>query len=471
MSHPPVWSSAAFRLALAYTGLFLLSSLALFGFIYWYTTGHMLEQADLAIQTEIQGLKERYEEQGTAGLTRVIAGRIARNRAGSSVYLLTNRRLRPLLGNLDSWPTEPPGEDGWLDFALGGFGTDGRLSHHARARVFRLSGGLRLLVGRDMHQLDEADHRVLSALGWGALITALLGVLGGSVLSRAFLRRIGAINQTAREIMQGQLNRRIPTKGNDDDLDLLACNLNAMLDRIQELMEDIRQVSDNIAHDLRTPLSRLRGRLETLRQTRTWTADECGLVEGSLNDADNLLATFNALLRIARIETGERKSGFSKVDLSAICVDIVELYQPAAEHVGLALEAKIGHGLFISGDRDLIFQALSNVLDNAIKYARPGGCIDLSLSMAGDKGIAVSVADSGPGIPAKDREAVLKRFYRLEKHRSTPGNGLGLSLVAAVAQLHSSTLTLGDNHPGLVVTWAFNVLPTCLDSPPPPSPA
>ncbi len=457
MSQPPVWSSAAFRLALAYTALFLFSSLALFGFIYWYTTGHMLEQADLAIETEIQGLKERYEEQGTAGLTRIIASRIARNRAGSSVYLLTNRRLQPLLGNMDSWPSDVPDENGWLDFPLGGFGADGRLFHHARARVFRLSGGLRLLVGRDMHQLDEADRRVLSALGWGALITALLGVLGGAVLSRAFLRRIGVINQTAREIMLGQLTRRVPTKGNDDDLDILAHNLNAMLDRIQELMEDIRQVSDNIAHDLRTPLSRLRGRLETLHQTTTRSPKERSLVEDSLKDADTLLATFNALLRIARIETGERKSAFTEINLSAICVDVLELYQPAAEQANLTLDAHIAPDLEVSGDRDLLFQAFSNILDNAIKYGLAGDRVNLILTSRGGH-VVLTITDTGPGIPINDRDAVLKRFYRLEKHRSTPGNGLGLSLVAAVAELHSCTLTLGDNAPGLVIEWKFNAL-------------
>ncbi|MEA3292517.1 MAG: HAMP domain-containing sensor histidine kinase, partial [Pseudomonadota bacterium] len=264
--------------------------------------------------------------------------------------------------------------------------------------------------------------------------------------------QIESINTTSREIMSGDLSRRIPTRGSGDDFDLLAGNLNAMLDRIQALMEDVRRVSDNIAHDLRTPLARLRNRLELLKTDADADSPDSQAVEQAVAEADGLLATFNALLRIARIEAEQRREAFEQVALDTVVQDVAEFYEPLAEDKAQRLLLDLQPGIRLQGDRDLLFQALANLLDNAIKYTPRGGRIEISLQSS-EIGVRLIVADNGPGIPVEAREKVLQRFFRMEESRTTPGNGLGLSLVAAVAKLHGITIRLEDNRPGLRVVW------------------
>ena len=279
----------------------------------------------------------------------------------------------------------------------------------------------------------------------------LLGLVGGTMMSWSMLRRVEAINETSREIMAGDLSRRVPAHGTGDEFDQLASNLNEMLDKIQTLMDGVRQVSDNIAHDLKTPLARLRNRLEQVReQAPAHDEEKRALIDRAVNEADSLLATFNALLRIARIESGKSRGAFADVDLAALTHDVVELYEPVAEENGQTLSSNINVNKHISGDRDLLFQALANLMDNAVKYTPPGGRLELSVADS-PAGVAIEVADSGPGIPAEQRENVFQRFYRLDESRSTPGNGLGLSLVRAVALLHDAEVELRDNAPGLRV--------------------
>lgn len=270
------------------------------------------------------------------------------------------------------------------------------------------------------------------------------------MLSRSTMRRLEAINETSRRIMGGDLARRIPTRSTDDDFDQLADNLNGMLDTIEQLMEDVRRVTDNVAHDLRTPLSRLRNRLEELKNDAG--ADK-SIVEAALADADGLLATFNALLRIASIESGRRRSAFETISLDDVIRDVTELYEPLAEEKEQHLELKVCGKVSVRGDRDLLFQAFANLLDNAIKYTPPGGDIRVLLE-EGESGPRLRIVDSGPGIPMKSREQVFKRFFRLEESRHTPGNGLGLSLVEAVARLHKANIEL-NGEPGLDVSLAF----------------
>jgi signal transduction histidine kinase len=415
----------------------------------------MAQQADATIEAEIAGLAERYRTSGLAGLRDTISERISRKPGGFSIYLLADSDLRPLLGNISRWPAVPATDDGWLDFRLEAQGWPEGEIHRARARAFELRGGFYLLAGRDLHELETTQQLIVRTLVWGLAITLILGLIGGSLMTRSMVRRIEAINQTSREIMSGDLSRRIPMDRSGDDFDELAGNLNAMLDRIGSLMEEVRRISDNIAHDLKTPLSRLRNSLELLN---TRSAEDLEgrrtLIEQSIAEADGLLSTFNALLRIARIESGERRAAFAAVDLQQLLHDVVEFYAPLAEERQQTLALHVSSTARVPGDRDLLFQAFANLLDNAIKYTPPQGRIRADLGER--QGFPrVSVADSGPGIPAQERDKVFRRFYRLEASRGLPGNGLGLSLVAAVAKLHDAKLALEDNAPGLKVTMEF----------------
>jgi signal transduction histidine kinase len=328
--------------------------------------------------------------------------------------------------------------------------------HLARARAFQLRGGFQLLVGRDLHELEKTRRLIARTLVWGLAFTLVLALGGGSMMTRSMLRRIESINQTSRDIMSGDLSQRIPTNRSGDDFDELAGNLNAMLDRIESLMEEVRRISDNIAHDLKTPLSRLKNSLELLNADHARDADnKRALVEQALAEADGLLSTFNALLRIARIESGERRAAFAGVELEPLLRDVVEFYEPLAEEKQQNLVLKPASSAIVSGDRDLLFQAFANLVDNAIKYTPQRGDIEVGIQAQQDR-VRVSVADSGPGIPEQDRDKVFRRFYRLEQSRRLPGNGLGLSLVAAVARLHDSELQVEDNAPGLRVVAEFS---------------
>jgi len=446
---PKLFLSSTFRLAVIYMALFGTSVLLLLGFIYWSTAGYMVRQTDATIQAEVVGLAERYDRTGLAGLTALISERMAREPRSPILYLLADNNHRPLLGNLDQWPKGEETSSGWLSFRLEDGHNPGSKGHPARARLFKLDGGFFLLVGRDVHELEKIQQLIVTTLAWGLAITVVLGLLGGTMISRGFLRRIESINDTCREIMYGDLSRRIPMRSADDDFDQLAANLNNMLDQIEDLMAGVRQVSDNIAHDLRTPLARLRNRLEELREQVTEEGPR-ELLDQAAAEADGLLATFKALLRIGQIETGSRRAGFTEVDLAALLRDVTELYEPLADEKSQHIDLELAAASTVRGDRDLLFQAFANLLDNAIKYTPENGRIRVELS-----GGQVAVADNGPGIPEAARDKVFQRFYRLESCRSTPGNGLGLSLVAAVANLHNARIRLENNAPGLRVVLNF----------------
>jgi len=437
--------------------LFAGSVLLLMGFIYWSTVAYMANQTDATIKAEITGLAEQYRERGLSGLVDTVTERLERDPDSSSVYLLASPALSPLAGNLSAWPDVAPTADGWLNFEFKDPRAGGRL-FQARARAFILQGGLRLLVGRDTRELKGTQQLIIRALLWGFAITIALALLGGVIMSRGMLRRIELINQTSRNIITGDLSQRIPTRGTSDELDQLAGNLNTMLDEIERLMSGIRHVSDNIAHDLRTPLTRLRNRLEQLQINLESDSPYKEQVEQSIADADQLLSTFSALLRIARIESGSHKGDFASVNLTALVRDAAELYEAVADEKQLHFSTNAADSVIIDGDRDLLFQALINLLDNAVKYTPKGGKLSLTLQRI-DNGAEISVSDNGPGIPEEERDKVGQRFYRLERSRSTPGNGLGLSLVKAVAKLHHAALILEDNHPGLKATLRLQTEP------------
>lgn len=416
----------------------------------------MARQTDATIEAEIIGLAEQYRQRGLAGLVTIITERVAKDPNGSSIYLFAAPNRQPLAGNLSHWPQITKTPDGWMNFQLTDNLSNGK-PHSARARPFILRGGFYLLVGRDISEIEEIQGLILRAFSWGLAITLALGLIGGLMMSWSMVRRIDAINQTSRKIMTGDLSRRIPSKGTSDDFDQLADNLNAMLDQIEKLMAGVRQVSDNIAHDLRTPLTRLRNRLEQMHWQEADAKQYDRQLEKSIAEADQLLSTFNALLRIARIESGSHNSRQDTVDLETLVRDASELYEVLAENKNQTFTIKLESGLQVRGDRDLLFQALTNLLDNAVKYTPSGGKINLTLRRKNGI-VEIIVADTGLGIPVEAREKVLQRFYRLEASRSSPGNGLGLSLVAAVAMQHHAQLILEDNAPGLKAVLAFSEL-------------
>lgn len=447
MPRPSLLGSSTFRLALGYLGLFASSVLLLLAFIYFSTVAFMSSQVDTTIDTEIVGLAEQYREGGLNALVRTIEDRVERNPTGSSLYLFTARSGRPLAGNLSGWPSQTADANGWLDFEVSAEERVNTLLR-ARARVFTLAGGFRLLVGRDIRELEASQALIVQALWWGLAITIGLGLIGGFALSRSVLSRIETINDISREIMSGDLSRRVPVRGSSE-FDELATNLNAMLDQIEALMAAIRQVSDNIAHDLRTPLTRLRTGLESLRSNGSGVGD-LEQLERSIQDADALLSTFNALLRISRIESGGQELEVSTVDVAALLHDAMELYEAVAEdkQVSVSLDAVPAQ---LSGDRDLLFQALCNLLDNAVKFTPSGGSIKLHCAEDAER-VLITVADSGPGVSEDTKEKITQRFYRGEASRSTAGSGLGLSLVAAIAKAHEGSVSFTNQQPGLRAT-------------------
>lgn len=438
--------TSTFQLALLYMVVFATSVFLLLAFIYWRTAGFMTEQTDETIEAEIAGLAEQYRGRGVNGLITIIRERVARDPNAKSLYLLATDDYLKLAGNLSTWPEEAQIQNGWINFTLDdkvGWKGSERL---ARARVFEVQGGLRLLVGRDVQELTTLKRLIERAINWGMGITLALALLGGFMMSRSTTKRIEVINAISRRIMNGHLSLRIPTRGTNDDFDQLADNLNQMLDRIVYLMEGIRHVSDSIAHDLRTPLTRLRNQLEnTLMAVDNDEARD--QAAKAVSEADQLLATFNALLRIARLETRGNAADKTVISLGELVADACELYEAVAEDKDQAFEQAISMEVKIEGDRDLLFQMVSNLIDNAIKYTPEQG--DIRVAVEDLEGEAVlEVSDSGIGIPDSEKDNVFQRFYRVGKSRSLPGNGLGLSLVSAVTEIHQGRIELSDRRPG-----------------------
>ncbi|MEM7221910.1 MAG: ATP-binding protein [Pseudomonadota bacterium] len=443
--------SSIFRIALIYLCLFSASVLVLGGIIYWITVGSLTRQIDATIDAEITGLAEQFDQRGLLGLIRAIQRRSDQTPDQRGLYLLTDRNYAPLAGNLTRWPDIKPSDEGWITFPIGEASGEGGGIDFGRGRVFDLGGWYHLLVGHDIRERLFVSQMIRESMAIGVAIVIGLSLIGGVLMSRTLRRQIDAINRTSREIMAGDLARRVPIAGSGDEFDQLAGNLNAMLDKIEQLLAGVRQVSDNIAHDLRSPLTRLRSRLElTLLQDSGSEAYRLA-IENTIAEADKLLQTFNALLDIAQAEAGAARRDFEPIDLAALLDDVAELYEPAAEERGLGFEATKQGAVEIPGDRELLFQALANLVDNALKFAPEGGQVSVALSFDQAR-VRLCVSDNGPGIPAEYRDKVRQRFYRLEASRSTPGSGLGLSLVAAVVELHGGRLELGDNEPGLKAT-------------------
>jgi len=424
----------------------------------------MERQTEETIEAELQGLREQYRDLGIFGLGRIIAQRAAAETEMDSIYLLIDDEGWIIAGNLDSWPEAEDLVTNRVRFSIEPSGSMG--PRRFLGRTVDLDDA-RLLVARDVEDKLRTQALLVNAIGLGSGLMLVFGVIGGFVMSRWMLSRIETINRTTEQIMAGDLGRRITVEGSGDEFDELAANLNAMLERIERLMAGMREVTDNIAHDLRTPLSRLRSRLEVALMNEIDPATARRLLEETVADAEGLIATFNALLSIARAEAGEQRASWERVDLGELVRDIQELYEPLAEEREITLEAVTDPDVVVMGNRQMLAQALVNLTDNAIKYTPVGGRVTLEatrLEGVGRPAALLGVTDTGPGIPPELRAKALQRFVRLDADRSTPGNGLGLSLVNAVAKLHDAELELAGNDPGLRVSLVFAPPPADTDA-------
>ena len=438
-----VFRSAGVRFGVIYAALFGISAAALAAFLWWSTLGLLDRQTDAAIETDAQALSERYTAGGLTALIETIRSRVDGNPDDDAVYLVTDPAFRRIDGNLDGWPR--------------GMMID---SEHEELRVmredasvtvvlhhFELPSGYHLLVGRDVEAKTGLRRLMTDAMIWAAGIAIALGSVGAWAVRGLFRAMLADVAATAQAIGAGDLTRRVRVTGQGDEFDLLAGTINDMLERIETLMGGVRQVSNAIAHDLRTPITRARNRLEDAATHATTPEALHAAIERAEIDLDGVMAIFQALLRIAEIEAGSRRSAFATFDAVPLLVDLAELYEAVAEERGQVFTARLPASLPMFGDRDMVQQAVANLIDNAVKFTPEGGAIVLTAAaLPGD--VAITVADGGPGISGEDRASATQRFFRGESARSTPGSGLGLALVQAVAHLHGGALTLDDNRPG-----------------------
>lgn len=448
--------TTAFRLTLVYLLVFALFAAFLLVYFAFNTRRLVTEQIVSTVDAEIGGLAEQYNQGGVRRLVFVIETRA--RRPGSSLYLVTAPNGEALAGNVGALAPGVLDNPGWTETVYHRIEEASTTEHHALVRVFLLPAGFRLLVGRDLEERERIFDIVAAAGRWSVAIVIVLGIAGGIFVSRRVLKRVDAMTSTTQTIMTGDLSGRLPVGGSGDELDRLAANLNAMLERIEALMHGLKEVSDNVAHDLKTPLTRLRNRCEEALRSARSEAEYKAALEETIVESDELIRTFNALLLIARTESGEAREDMTEFDAAEVARGVAELYEPVAEEAGLSLRVETDPSPMI-GNRELVGQALANLVDNAIKYAAPdgkpmnGGPHEIAVTSKGsDSTIHLAVGDQGPGIPEADRERVVGRFTRLEQSRSKPGSGLGLSLASAVARLHGGKLKLEDDAPGLRAT-------------------
>ncbi len=447
-----IFGSITFRLAVVYTLIFGVSVGGLFYFVFWATAGFAEQQMEAAIEAEVVTFQESLARAGVQGLIMAVNRRADPNTNRDGVYLLVDRLGTPLAGNMRVWPQRYGSEDVWINFSI----SDNRGLEPAMADVRALqlmdpSSGVRLLVGRDVRAARVFRARLQDSLNVGLALTIALGLIGGFIFSRTIMGRIESVTRTCRSIMSGDLSKRVPVARRNDELGQLSVSINSMLDQIERLMRGMQQVSESVAHDLRTPLTRLRSRLENALRHMDDPAQRVA-IEGALEDADSLLATFAALLRVARAEAGTQRN-FVDIDLYALAEEVADLYGPLAEEKGLGFVSRFEQGVFVKGDPNLLAQALANLIDNAIKYTAEGA---VTVVLTRQKGLPVFiVCDTGPGVPDEYKDKVLERLFRLEQSRTSPGSGLGLALVAAVAKSHGLELKLEDNTPGLKVSLHF----------------
>lgn len=453
--------TTAFRLTLVYLLLFALFAASLLGFFAWNTRRMITEQITTTVNAELDDLTGLFNRRGLRGVSYAIENRALR--PGANLYLLVTPAGQAVAGNVGALPPGTMASSGWLETAYQRLEEQDKAPHRALVRISELSNGFRLLIGRDLDERRRIFGIVAKAAQWSMLVVIVLGLAAGVFVGRRVLRRIDAMTGTTRRIMEGDLSERLPVGRSGDELDRLADNLNLMLERIEALMMGLKEVSDNIAHDLKTPLTRMRNRAEEALAMSRDEADYRAALERTIEESDGLIRTFNALLMIARAESGQG-GATEDFDAADVANGIHELYEPLAEDNGLVLRVETVSAP-LRGNRELVSQALANLVENAIKYGKPAQAapdaeppsILIQARRDGDF-ILLSVTDRGPGIPEADRKRSTERFVRLEASRTLPGSGLGLSLASAVAKLHRGELRLDDASPGLRATLAFPTL-------------
>jgi signal transduction histidine kinase len=459
--------TTAFRLTLAYLLLFALFAASLLGYFAWNTRRLITEQITSIVNVETGELDDIFDRRGLHRLVLTIENRALR--PGANLYLVTTPNGEAIAGNVGALAAGVMATTGWSETAYRRFDDQDNADHRALVRVTQLSGGFRLLIGRDLEERKRLLGIVANAAQWSLVIVVVLGLGGGVFVGRRVLRRIDAMTGTTQTIMAGDLSGRLPVGRSGDELDRLAENLNAMLERIEALMIGLKEVSDNIAHDLKTPLTRLRNRAEEALASSGTDSEYRHALERTIEESDGLIRTFNALLMIARAESGQARGNMDDFDAAEVANGIHELYEPLAEEDGMSLRVK-AVSTPLHGNRELISQALANLVENAIKYGKPAPSAQPLSACAAESTdsreiliearrdgnqVLLSVTDHGPGIPEADRKHAVERFVRLEASRTQPGSGLGLSLASAVATLHGGELRLADAHPGLTATLAI----------------
>lgn len=447
--------STTFRLTLVYLFIFAFYAAALLAYFALNTGRLITEQITATVDAEIAGLTEQYTVGGLRQLVLTVENRSLR--PGSSLYLVTAPTGQALAGNVGSLAPGVLDKTGWSETVYRRLDEQEATEHSALVRITQLTGGFRLLVGRDLEERARMNEIITAAARGSVALVVVLGLAGGFFVTRRVLRRFDAMTETTQRIMGGDLAERLPVTGTGDEVDRLAINLNAMLDRIEALMLGLKEVSDNIAHDLKTPLTRLRNRCEAALRTAKSENDYRAALDGMIEESDGLIRTFDALLMIARAESGQARDNMKEFDAGEIVRGVAELYEPLAEEKGLSLTVDVPAPATIKGNRELLSQALANLIDNAIKYGRTEGAaaaappeITLGVRQENDR-VLVIVGDRGPGIAEADRARAVERFVRLPQSLAVSGSGLGLSLAAAVARLHGGELRLEDNAPGLRV--------------------
>lgn len=450
-----VFRSTSVRLALGYAVLFVASALVLVGLLWWRMAGYLDRKTAAVIRADIQAIRDDLRFEGSPGAVEMIHERLSQVPDGSAVYLLADPALKPIAGNLRSWPSDVGVEPGWYELSLL---VDNRV-RVMRIEEVTLPNGFHLIVGRDIRDQAEVRALIVDGLSWAAVSALVLAVAGGVLVRRAVLRRVENINRTTSAIVRGDLARRLPTRGTTDELDQLSQTINSMLQQIEDLIEGIRNTSNAVAHDLRTPLAELRTQLEGMILAFPSREEMLDGIQKALTDIDHVIGIFNALLRLAEIDSGERRSGFRRVRLADLATEVADLYGPLIEEKQANFVLDVPSGLAVHGDPHLLAQAVGNLVDNAVKYAPRHGLVSLWIRRSQDGQVEINVADDGPGILDAEKPRVTQRFYRGCTSGEKAGIGLGLSVVDAVARLHEGSLSLADNHPGLIASLKLPAAP------------
>jgi signal transduction histidine kinase len=440
-----LFRSSAAVLAAGYV-VFGFAALVLFAVPLWYAWQRTVEEGRAEIlSADAQRLTEVFRRGGAEGLKAFIDERVGLQIPNERILLVTDAAFHPIAGNLAEWPRSLPAQSGAHTVQLN---LQGRPTRAVFVHV-TLSNGYNVLVGRDTARYVSVEKDFWYGLAGAVAVLGIVGVLGGLMIRRVLLLRIQGIQETVEAIMQGRLSHRLETSRSGDELDTLSQTINGMLEQIEHLINGVRNVSNSIAHDLRTPLAELRSRLEELALTRPPPGETFAEIDAALADVDRVIGMFNALLRLAQIDSGMRRSGFVTLDAAKVAADAVEFYLPAAELKGVSLTYRGNGPAPTSGDPVLLAQAVSNLIDNALKYVPPGGTVSVKAERGAGDAVEIAVADNGPGVADSEKPRLVERFYRGDASRGTPGVGLGLSLVDAVARLHGGLLELADNNPGL----------------------